>query len=301
MLFGIGKGLQDMMVSRKSGRAARPGLRVLVVLSYYNAWEPDQLVRLLDQLSDTPSGYPFETRIVVNQAQPHRLDLPERHAATEVLYRENTAYNLGAWDAGWRAKPVYDVYLFLQEECRILRADWLLPFLERLQRPGTGLVGESIAWNVRWRFYQDYCVRTPHLWSTLSDGRRVDIATFFLDYMQRHGIPHGPKADHLQSLVLGATRKVLEAVDGFNLGGNWDEAVACEIAFSKKVQALGLKISQVGLLPFTFIAHPQWSEPDRDKWSLLKTLRKSVRVYLRRHALVNETIEHFMIKSGKHG
>src|SRR5271157_1377770 len=273
--------------------------RVLVVLSHYNAWEPDQLFRLLDQLSDTPSGYPFQTRIVVNQAQPHRLVLPERHSATEVLSRENTGYNLGAWDAGWRAEPAYDVYFFLQEECRILRTQWLLPFLERLKRPGTGLAGESIAWNVRWSFYQRCCARTQNLRRTLDDGRRVDFATFFLDYLKRHGIPHGPRADHLQSLILCTTRDVLEAVDGFNLGGNWDEAVACEIAFSKKVQSLGLKIEQVGLLPFTFIAHPQWYEPDRDHWSLLKKLRKSVRAYLRRRALVNEQIESFMMMLGK--
>jgi len=272
---------------------------VLVVLCHYNAWEPDQLFRLLDQLSDTPSGYPFQTRIVVNQAKPHRLVLPERHSATEVIYRENTGYNLGAWDAGWRAEPTYDVYLFVQEECRILSPEWLLPFLERLDRPGTGLVGESIAWNVRWSLYKRSCARTQNLWRTLEDGRRVDIASFFIDYLERHGIPPGPRADHLQTLILCTTRDVLEAIDGFNLGSNWDEAVACEIAFSKKVQSLGLKLEQVGLLPFSFIAHPQWYEPDRDHWSLLKKLRKSVRAYLRRRPLVNEQIESFMMMLGK--
>ncbi len=35
--------------------------------------------------------------------------------------RENTGFNIGAWDYGWRHLPPYDYYLFLQDDCFIVR------------------------------------------------------------------------------------------------------------------------------------------------------------------------------------
>ena len=62
----------------------------LVVISHYNAWEPHQLIALLDQTKAIPAGHPFRCRVVVNQADPKLLQLPDRHADVEVLYRPNT-------------------------------------------------------------------------------------------------------------------------------------------------------------------------------------------------------------------
>jgi hypothetical protein len=39
--------------------------------------------------------------------------------------RENTGFNIGAWDYGWRHLPPYDYYLFLQDDCFIVRPLWL--------------------------------------------------------------------------------------------------------------------------------------------------------------------------------
>jgi len=67
----------------------------LVVISHYNAWPTDHLFKLLDEIHAVPAGHPFRCRVVVNQAEDKRLDLPSRYADVEVLYRENLGYNIG--------------------------------------------------------------------------------------------------------------------------------------------------------------------------------------------------------------
>lgn len=232
---------------------------VLVVISYYNAWPVEPLLALLAQLRDLPAGHPFRVRIVVNQGQPQRLTLPPPWNAAEVLHRENLGYNLGAWECGWRTSPAYDGYLFLQDECCLVQPDWLAPFIRRSAEPGIGLVGESVAadWHMLWgdlerRFATDF-------WpGHLVDGQPVGRATCYLDFLRRRGIPPGATGEHLQSLILFATRQVLETLGGFPLGYSKGEAIGAEIGLSKKVQALGLELAQVGPSPFTFIEHPQW-------------------------------------------
>ena len=66
---------------------------------------------------------------------------------------------------------------------------------------------------------------------------------------------------HLQSLIWATRRDVLERIGGFQIGASYGEAVASEIATSKKVEMLGLQVRQVAFLPFTYIVHPQWKQP----------------------------------------
>lgn len=219
-----------------------------VVISHYNAWEPDQLIALLDQVAAIPAGCPFGTRVVVNQAVPRPLELPERHRQIEVLYRPNVGYNIGAWDHGWRAGPPTPFYLFLQEECRIFRPGWLRAFVARARRPRVGIVGETVA------YYNS-------TWEDIVEQEWGSTAT--RDYMARlegWGVPLGPMATHLRSLVLCARREVLERTGGFRSGATKEEAIAVEVAITKQVEALGLRAEQVALRPFSFVAHPQWEE-----------------------------------------
>jgi hypothetical protein len=247
-------------LSRRGGNRVEAGQeRVLVVVSHYNAWPSDNLVRLLDQMRTIPAGWPFRVRVVVNAARPHRLSLPPWHADVEVCYRPNNGYNIGAWDEGWRLDPAYDAYLFIQEECRILRDDWLGAFVRKANEPRVGLVGESLSpvWDALWeelerRFQGE---RPP---GHLVDGQPAERVPCYLDFLRRHGIDPGPRGDHLQSLVLFARRTVLEQIDGFPIGDNYGEAIASEIGMSKKIQALGLRLCEVGPHPFTYIEHPQW-------------------------------------------
>ena len=230
----------------------------LVVVSHYNAWPTDQLVALLDQIKAIPAGCPFDCRVVVNQAKPGPLELPPRHADVEVLYRENIGYNIGAWDHGWRVGPPRESYLFLQEECRILRPGWLSPFVQAAGQPGVGFVGESlkyrgygwdrVAWVTRGKPYPD----------DDREGLPLEFTEGIKRFLESRGLAVNGRADHLQSLVLCARREVLEAVDGFPIGRTKGDAIGCEVAISLRSVAQGYRIKQVGRTPFTYILHPQW-------------------------------------------
>ncbi len=243
----------------------------VVVVSHYNAWPTDQLVKLLDQIRTVPAGHPFSVRVVVNQAEDKRLELPDRHGDVTILYRENTGYNISAWDHGWRQEPRADYYLFLQEECVIVQPNWLKVFIEVINRPKVGVVGEIIGYyNTTWDDVSESAARYKSEFTTAG----------FQEYMTRQGIKFGEMADHLQSLVLCLKREVLEAIGGFRTGISKDEAIACEIGISKSVQSVGLEIRQVRLRPFQFIQHPQWEEDRQTANQPLWMLRRLASLYL---------------------
>ncbi len=231
-----------------------------MVVSHYNAWPADKLIALLDQTRSIDAALPFHTRVVVNQALDKPLNLPARFQDVECLYRENSGYNIGAWDSGWRTPPRFDHYLFLQEECQILKPGWLKAFVALTEQPNVGLVGESLVWERPW----------PELEATLQrpvsddfqiDGRPVDHFECYYENLSRLGIERGADGSHLQSLVYAARREVLERIGPFPLGQDYGAAVTTEICLSKKVLALGLEIRQVRFLPFSYVLHPQWRSP----------------------------------------
>jgi hypothetical protein len=233
---------------------------IRVVVSHYNERPTDRLVALLDDMSRLPAGWPCSTLVVVNRARPRALVLPERHRAVRVIYRENTGYNIGAWDAGWRERPAFGAYLFLQEECRVVQPGWAAAFVASLGTPGVGLVGESLAegWDAPWDRLAE-SLRGLTLPDHRVDGKPAERVDCYRHHLRSWLIPEGESGEHLQSLVLFAPRVVLEAIGGFPVGRNYGEAIAAEIAISKAVQALGLRLREVGPGPFTFIEHPQWA------------------------------------------
>jgi hypothetical protein len=230
----------------------------LVVISHYNAWPTDQLLALLDQIHSIPSGHPFRCRVVVNQAVDTPLELPERHRDVEIFFRENTGYNVGAWDHGWRQEPAFDRYLFLQEECQILRPDWLGAFSRCLDDPRVGLVGESLVdRGFSWQRSITYSAAHPFP-DPAADGSRVNFFEGVKAFLEARAIPPGTRSEHLQALIWATRREVLEQIDGFIIGLSYGQAIGSEVATSKKVEALGLKIREVGLGAFRYILHPQW-------------------------------------------
>ncbi len=236
-------------------------LKYCLVISHYNAWPADQLIRLLDQTRELSAGDDFHTRVVVNRAVDKDLVLPSRHAATvEVLYRPNTGYNIGAWDLGWRADPAFHAYLFVQEECVLVQAGWLSAFLKQLAKPEVGLVGESLVWERPWRELEATQQR-PDADLFRIDGRPANHFACYYEYMRRNNVDRGTEGSHLQSLILAARRDVLERIGPFPVGADYGESVTAEIIISKKVQNLGLRVRQVGWLPFSRILHPQWKSP----------------------------------------
>jgi hypothetical protein len=256
----------------------------IVVVSHYNAWPPDQLIALLDQIHSVPAHYPFRVRVVVNQAEARALELPSRLSDVDVHYRENRGYNIGAWDFGWRLGDAAPYYMFLQEECIIQREGWLNAFVQVASRPTTGLVGESlILWSTTWQDIDEHRDRTARPPLEVF-GRPLPWSQAVRCFLDTHGIPPGEFADHLQSLILCTRREVLEQIGGFRSGDNYDEAVCSEIAISKYVQAIGLRVRQVGFRPFTYVRHPQWDADRAASGTLTWQLRRAVNVVLPRWA-----------------
>ncbi|AMV37712.1 hypothetical protein [Planctomyces sp. SH-PL62] len=233
-----------------------------LVISHYNAWPTDQLVALLDQTLEIPAGVPFHTRVVVNQARPIPLSLPERHAHVEVFHRPNLGYNIGAWDHGWRMGEPFEFYLFLQEECILLRRDWMKRFRDAASAPGVGLVGESLGSKASWTRLRGESKGLKRLF----DYPRYTVPAARYEMLTKtareRGIDLGRDGRHLQSLIFAARREVLERIDGFEATAvEYSRAVISEILASKAVTTTGLEVRQAGWLPFSVISHPQWKRP----------------------------------------
>ncbi|WP_165063786.1 hypothetical protein [Paludisphaera rhizosphaerae] len=237
------------------------GLETCLVVSHYNAWPTDQLLALLDQTKEIPAGVPFRTRVVVNQAVDKRLELPPRHSDVEVFHRPNTGYNIGAWEYGWRQGEPFSFYLFLQEECIILKDDWMKAYLDAASETGVGLVGESMTPPISWKAGR---LETMPICRFLL-GRPVDSGatrkTRFFQLAQSLGVDPGEDGAHLQSLILGTRREVLTKIDGFlDWPVEYFDAVCAEVMISKAVETAGWKVRQLGWMPFSVVSHPQWKQ-----------------------------------------
>jgi glycosyltransferase involved in cell wall biosynthesis len=238
-------------------RIERP--RALVVISYYASRPAEPLVRLLDSMAAHAAGSAHATRVVVNRDAGETLTLPDRHRGVEIIYRPNSGYNIGAWEAGWRTGPAFDEYLFVQDECVVVRDGWAAAYAQAAAQPGTGLVGECLSpnWDAPWSELAER-FRGHSLKDHAIGGRPAERVACYLDFFRRRNIPPGERGDHLQTLVLYVTRTVLERVGGFPEGRTYGEAIGAEIGISKKVQAAGLRLAQVAATPFEYIEHPQW-------------------------------------------
>ena len=81
---------------------------------------------------------------------------------------------------------------------------------------------------------------------------------YYLSLMKKWGIKPGLTGKHLRSLVWGLKKEVLEKISPFPIGKTKEECIASEIAISKKVEQLGLKVTQINKTPFKYISHLEW-------------------------------------------
>jgi len=274
----------DPQLDRSNGLIGDAPPPVCVVISYYDARPSEQLVALMDQIASVPAGVPFRARIVVNQEVMAPLELPARHAEIPILYRKNVGFNIGAWEAGWRASPRFAMYTFLQDDCYIKRAGWLAAYVHRLRQASVGLVGESMSGWAKWREVESdplFFGRRPNH-EVASGGRAEQLKTMYA-FFERNGIDQGLSSRHLQSLVLAARRETLERIGGFPIGLSYHEAVAAEIGISKRVESEGLLLRQAAWLPFTFVGHAQWRS---------STLKRGARAII--NPLVPSTLRPFL-------
>jgi hypothetical protein len=233
----------------------------LVVISYFDRRPLDCLLDLLRSLANYNAGCDFEALVVVNQTRDVRPDLPETPFPLTVITRENTGMNIGAWEAGWRSCPGRPLYVFMQDECLVMRDGWLSAYADRCAEPDVGLVGESVnmSWDRPWPQ-----LRLLHAGARMADhmidGNAADRVDVYLDCLRRWGVDPGPTAAHLRSLVWATTFQTLSKIGGFPVGANYGECIAAEIAVSRKVEAAGLRVVQARQAPFYFALHREWNQ-----------------------------------------
>lgn len=247
--------------------------RCLLVISYYDRRDRDPLRRLTESLAQFNAGRDYDICVVVNRDTTGHLGLSTSTPTLAILERENTGMNIGAWDHGWRTMPKYDEYLFLQDECYVVRPGWLSAFAWKADQPGIGLVGESF--NERWlQPWEDLKIawRSHKMPDHVIDGKPASRVEVYLNFLSRNHIPAGNDGGHLRSLVWYVKRSVLEQIGGFPIGRNYGECIAAEIGVSKRVEALGLQAVQVSNEPFCYVRHREWVQDPVTKKFLYRRL-----------------------------
>lgn len=241
-------------------------MRTAVVVATWTDADPADLAHLLAGMARHPAGAEHDLVLCVNGDVELAADVAD--AFVEVFRRENTGYNLGAWQHAWQRLPDHDRFLFLQDDCSVRRDGWLAAHAAcHDAADDVGLVGEH--WHRSWdRPWEELCAR---------DDRKGERARQYRARIEAWGIDPGARAGHLTTVVQYTARAVLERTGGYREGATWPEAVAAEIAFSKAVEAVGLRVLQVARHRHHYLAHPQWPSPD-----VVSRLVRSVRKRLGR-------------------
>lgn len=230
-----------------------------VTISYYDRRATDHLERLLKSLRSIDSGAPFDLTVVVNSTSENRID-KFVDAGAQVIYRENTGMNIGAWNHGWHLNREYKFHVFLQDECAVARPGWVEAIQGVLSHSEIGLVGEALnpAWDKSWE-----ALEIAHRGAILPDhfinGKPADRLPTYLHAFDEWGIDKGASGRHLRSLIWAARSSTLERINGFPVGANYGECIAAEIGVSKSIEALGLNVTQISEEPFRYFKHWEWN------------------------------------------
>lgn len=260
-------------------------LRTLVVVSFYDARGEDSLDILLGQLQETPAGMRFDTLVVVNSVRGARCALEDKYRTVRFAYRQNTGYNIGAWDHGWRSAPDYDAYAFLQDDCLIARVGWLARLVRKATAGKGALVGEDLVSPAQsWDQSHAECIvhytRRGYAPGTWGAGGSLSTPETIRSYFRQQGFAPLPTMVHLRALALCAPIRLLRAIDGFPVGSDYREAVGAEVLISQRALRAGFAIRQAGLLPYTCILHPQWMAHRSSSRTLKGLVRECTRQFV---------------------
>src|SRR5258705_12136595 len=121
--------------------------RTLLVLSHYAGRPLKRLTRLIKTLKR------LTTDIVVVVNHDNALtESAERFQSVPLIRRANTGMNIGGWGAAYKFYPNYDFYIFMQDECEVIREDFVNAYQSELSKDNVGMTGEVInpKWNIEW-------------------------------------------------------------------------------------------------------------------------------------------------------
>ncbi|PPD54307.1 MAG: hypothetical protein CTY10_07735 [Methylotenera sp.] len=226
------------------------------------------------------AGCEFGLIVVCNGGNEQPLYLPARFQKLNaiVLNRENSGYNIGAWNFGWQsAKSSYSYFMFLQDDCFLKEKNWLYQYQYRLSTDDKlGLLGEVIMWDrMTWHYIRQATDRD--LGGDWYDKNQPHPIDFYQNYLASNNIPKGELGSHLQSIILFTSSKILSEIGGFPVGKTYQDAIACEIGISRMIESKGYRISKVDDYPFKLIGHRQWT----GKRKLINQIRNKVKGYMR--------------------
>ncbi len=224
--------------------------KTAVVVSTWSGSDPVLLKKLTASMENHNSKYPYDKYLVNNG----RVMIHDRNLYgifRGILHRENRGYNIAAWDAAWRMLNGYDYFLFVQDDCYVRRNGWLRGFVKAFEKDShSGLIGENLnsRWDRRWSDLLAHNDAAPS----------PERARFYHEKLLSWNIDVGDKATHLTTVVLFTSREVLEKVNGFPIPDSYQDAIAAEIGFSRKIVSAGKNIKQVKGCSHFYIGHAQW-------------------------------------------
>lgn len=227
--------------------------KTLVTISHYNQRSKHNLNSLLLSLK----SHKFNLYLVINDDNCAK-EKKKVFQNTKTLIRPNIGMNIGSWNSSYLNNRNFDFYIFVQDECKILNFDFVKNYVSELSKNDVGITGESInyKWANKWENIANSSLNYIVGYNALK--RPVYRVQYYLSLMKKWGIEPGLTGLHLRSLVWGFKREVLEKLFPFPLGNTKEECIASEIAVSKKVEQLGLKVTQVHEKPFKYISHFEW-------------------------------------------
>jgi len=225
---------------------------VLIVISHYSARDKAALYALLKKISDITSHIlvVINDDSAVSESFSKLGDFP-------VITRPNIGMNIGSWNSAHANFPNYKYYIFLQDECSLLRGDFIEAYKKELSTKNVGMTGESInhKWDKSWveLFHSplNYVIEN-------AAGHRISRVEHYLAAMSGWGINPGGSGRHLRSLVWGLNQDALRRIGRFPEGCNKEECIAAEISVSKKIEEIGLTVTQISKTPFSFFKHEEW-------------------------------------------
>lgn len=237
-------------------------MNIVIVISTWVEHPPIYLERLLDSIKKYPAGIEFDLCLSAN-GKDFKLSQELSNEFDHIFIRENIGFNIGAWDYAWRQLKDYDHFLFLQDECLILKSNWLKMYVDTYENnPEIGLLGENYqkSWDKPW----DYLI---HDSTGKVSAKKKNNALLYYETIKSWDIDPGKSAGHLTTVVQFIKRDLLLKIHGYQVEEEYQLAIAAEIGFSKKVESTRYKVYQISKHRHKLIGHPQW--PSNDLFSRL--------------------------------
>ena len=227
--------------------------KILITISHYNKRDKSNLLNLIDSLKNQSCDL-----FIVFNDDNCKKEILGWFNNIRSLTRPNFGMNIGSWNASYLNNNNYDFYLFLQDECKVLNKSFITNYIDELSKIDVGMTGESI--NFKWDTSWETIAKSNLNYIIGYDIKKKPVyrVQYYLHLFKKWLIVPGDTGRHLRSLIWAFNKETLNKISYFPIGNSKEECIASEIAVSKKVEQIGLKVTQINKQPFKNIAHIEW-------------------------------------------